>query len=280
MSRKLRVAAVQMRSGIDAAKNRAQALPLIREAASAGARLIATPEMTLRLDRDRPRLMQSTTDEKNESELPAWGRMAQELGVWILLGSAPIAAGNGKVFNRSFLFNDDGKIVARYDKIHLFDVTLGGTENYRESNGVEAGAKAVLTEGPMHSKLGLTICYDVRFPNLYRALGQAGAEIIAVPAAFTVPTGEAHWETLLRARAIENGAFVIAPAQGGMHEDGRATYGHSIIIDPWGKVLAKLDHDAPGFITADLDLDQVAAARAKVPAWMGGPQFELPQKHT
>src|SRR5262249_964606 len=211
MSRKLRVAAVQMRSGIDAAQNRAQALPLIREAASAGARLIATPEMTLRLDRDRTRLMQSTTDEKHESELPAWGRMAQELGVWILLGSAPIDAGDGKVFNRSFLFDDNGKIVARYDKIHLFDVTLGGTENYRESNGVEGGRAAVVAEGPMHARLGLTICYDVRFPNLYRALAAAGAEIITVPAAFTVPTGLAHWEILLRARAIENGAFVIAP---------------------------------------------------------------------
>ena len=276
MARKLRVAAVQMRSGIDAAANRAQALPLLREAASAGARLIATPEMTLRLDRDRERLMKVTTDEKNESELAAWGRMAQELGVWILLGSAPIAAGNGKVFNRSFLFDESGKIAARYDKIHMFDVTLGGTENYRESNGVEAGKQAVLTTGPMQAKLGLTICYDVRFPNLYRALGQKGAEIIFVPAAFTVPTGQAHWETLLRARAIENGAYVVAPAQGGMHEDGRATYGHSLIIDPWGKVIARLDHDEPGMITADLDLDYVAAARAKIPAWAGGPDFEGP----
>src|SRR5215831_6334304 len=141
MTRKLRVAAIQMRSGIEAAKNRAEALPLMRAAASAGARFIATPEMTLRLDRDRARLMQSTTDEKNESELPAWGRMAQELGVWVLLGSAPIDAGNGKVFNRSFLFDDNGAITARYDKIHMFDVTLGGGEDYRESNGVEAGAK-------------------------------------------------------------------------------------------------------------------------------------------
>ena len=263
MSRKLRVAAVQLRSGIDAAANRAQALPLIREAASAGARFIATPEMTLRLDRDRERLMKVTTDEKNESELGAWGRMAQELGVWILLGSAPIATGDGKAFNRSFLFDDNGKIAARYDKIYMFDVTLGGTENYRESNGFEAGKRAVVVEGPMRAKLGLTICYDVRFPNLYRKLGKAGAEIIAVPAAFTVPTGMAHWETLLRARAIENGVFVVAPAQGGMHEDGRATWGHSVIIDPWGKVIAKLDHDEPGFIAADLDLDQVGAARAE-----------------
>ena len=276
MARKLRVAAVQLRSGIDAAKNREAALPLLREAASAGARLIATPEMTLRLDRNRERLMAATTDEKHESELPAWGRIAQELGVWLLMGSGPIAAGNGKAFNRSFLFDDNGRIAARYDKINMFDVTLGGTENYRESDGVEAGRKAVLVEGPMGAKLGLTICYDLRFPKLYRALGQAGAEIITAPAAFTVPTGEAHWETLLRARAIENGAFVLAPAQGGMHEDGRATWGHSTIVDPWGKVLAKLDHDAPGFIVADLDLDQVAAARAKIPAWMGGPDFEGP----
>ena len=276
MARKVRAAAVQLRSGIDPARNREQAIPFIREAAASGARFIATPEMTLRLDRDRPRMLAGVGPEKGDPELLAWGRMAQELGVYLLLGSGPIATGGGKVFNRSFAFDPDGKIVARYDKINLFDVTLGGTENYRESDTVEGGAKAVIFEGPMRAKVGLTICYDVRFPQLYRALGQAGAEIIAVPAAFTVPTGQAHWEVLLRARAIENAAFVVAPAQGGRHEDGRATYGRSMIIDPWGKVLAKLDHDAPGFICADLDLDQVADARAKIPAWQGGAAFEGP----
>lgn len=276
MARKVRVAAVQLRSGIEPARNREQALPFIREAASAGARFIATPEMTLRLDRDRTRMFAGVGPEQGDSELLAWGRLAQELGVYLLMGSGPIATGGGKVFNRAFAFDPDGKIVARYDKINLFDVTLGGTENYRESDTVEGGAKAVLFDGPMSAKIGLTICYDVRFPQLYRALGKAGAEIICVPAAFTVPTGQAHWEVLLRARAIENGAFVLAPAQGGRHEDGRSTYGRSMIIDPWGKVLAKLDHDEPGYILADLDLDQVAEARAKIPAWQGGAAFEGP----
>ncbi|MFO1018458.1 MAG: carbon-nitrogen hydrolase family protein [Hyphomonadaceae bacterium] len=274
--RKLRVAAVQLRSGIDPAANRAHALPFLREAAMAGARFIATPENSLRLDRDRQRMLTAVGPEEGDSELKAWARIAQELGVWLLMGSGAIANGAGKVFNRSFLFNPDGKIVARYDKINLFDVTLGGGETYRESETVEGGANAVLIEGPHNSKIGLTICYDVRFAPLYAALARAGAEIITVPAAFTVPTGQAHWEVLLRARAIETGAFVIAPAQGGKHEDGRSTWGHSMIIDPWGNVLASLDHDDPGVIVADLDLDHVEAARAKIPAWQGGRDFTGP----
>lgn len=276
MTRKLRVAAIQLRSGIEPAANRAHAMPLLREAAVAGARFIATPENTLRLDRDRARMLGAVGPEEGDAELKAWGRAAQELGVWLLLGSGAIATGDGKVFNRSFMFNPDGKIVARYDKINLFDVTLGGGEDYRESDTVEGGAQAVVVDGPMNAKIGLTICYDLRFAPLYSALARAGAEIIAVPAAFTVPTGRAHWETLLRARAIETAAFVIAPAQGGRHEDGRATWGHSMIIDPWGKVLAQLDHDEPGLIIADLDLDEVAASRAKIPAWQGGRDFAGP----
>jgi predicted amidohydrolase len=274
--RKLRAAAIQLRSGVEPAANRAQAEPLLREAAAAGARLICTPENTLRLNRDRDAMIAASTDEKHEPELAAWGRLAQELGVWLLLGSGAIATGAGKVFNRSFLFSDEGKIAARYDKINMFDVTLGGGETYRESATVEGGGKAVLAEGPMGAKIGMTICYDLRFPDLYGALSRAGAEIITVPAAFTVPTGQAHWETLLRARAIEAMSFVIAPAQGGRHEDGRSTWGHSLIIDPWGKVLAKLDHDEPGYIVADLDLDMVAATREKIPAWQGGRKFEGP----
>ncbi len=271
--RKLRAAAVQLRCGIEPAANRVHALPLLREAATAGARFIATPENTLRLDRNRERALAAAGPEQGDPELIAWGRVAQELGVWLLLGSGPIAASAGKVFNRSFLFNPEGKIVARYDKINLFDVTLGGGESYRESETVEAGARAVLAQGPMGAKIGLTICYDLRFAALYNAYARAGAEIITVPSAFTVPTGQAHWEVLLRARAIETGAFIMAPAQGGRHQDGRATWGHSMIVDPWGKVLAKLDHDDPGFIVADLDLDQVAEARAKIPAWQGGQDF-------
>lgn len=274
--RKLRVAAVQLRSGIEPSANRAAAMPLLREAATAGARFIATPENTLRLDRDRDRLLGAVGPEQGDAELISWGRAAQELGVWLMLGSGPIATGGGKVFNRSFLFAPDGKIAARYDKINLFDVTLGGSETYRESETVEGGAKAVLAQGPMGAKIGMTICYDLRFAPLYNALARAGAEIITVPSAFTVPTGQAHWEVLLRARAIETAAFIVAPAQGGRHEDGRATWGHSMMVDPWGKVIASLPHDEPGFIVADLDLDSVAVARGKIPAWQGGREFQGP----
>ena len=274
--RKLRAAAIQLRSGIEPAANRAAAMPLLREAATAGARFIATPECTMVLDRDKARMLATVSSAQIDSEVKAWGRAAQELGVWLLLGSGSVPAENGKVYNRSFLFNPDGAIAARYDKINLFDVTLGGGETYRESDTFAGGKQAVLADGPMGAKIGLTICYDVRFAPLYSALAHAGAEIITVPAAFTVPTGQAHWETLLRARAIETHCFVVAAAQGGKHEDGRSTYGHSLIIDPWGKVLAKLDNDEPGFIVADLDLDQVAASRAKIPAWQGGNPFTGP----
>jgi predicted amidohydrolase len=274
--RKLRVSAVQLRSGADPAANRAQAMPFLREAASAGARLICTPENTLRLNRDRDAMISASAPEKDEPEIGAWARTAQELGVWLLMGSGSIATGAGKVFNRSFLFADDGRIVARYDKINMFDVTLGGGETYLESATVEAGAKAVLVEGPMNAKIGMSICYDLRFAPLYNAYARAGVEIVTIPSAFTTPTGQAHWETMIRARAIETMAFVIAPAQGGRHDDGRATWGHSMIVDPWGKVLAMLDNDEPGFIVADLDLDMVAATRAKIPAWAGGRSFTGP----
>ncbi len=274
--RKLRVAAVQLRCGIEPAANRAHALPFVREAAAMGARLIATPENTYRLDRNRERALAAAGPEKGDAELLAWGRLAQEFSVWLLLGSAAIATGQGKVFNRSFLFTPDGKIAARYDKINLFDVTLGGGETYRESETVEGGAEAVLAAGPANTKIGMSICYDLRFAPLYAAYAKAGADIITVPSAFTVPTGQAHWEVLLRARAIETGAFVVAPAQGGRHEDGRSTWGHSMIVDPWGKVIARLDHDEPGVIVSDLDLDQVGAARAKIPAWLGGREFRAP----
>ncbi len=274
--RKLRVAAVQLRCGIEPAANRAHALPFIREAATAGARFIATPENTYRLDRNRERALAAAGPEAGDAELAAWGRIAQEFGVWLLLGSAAIAAGSGKVFNRSLLYTPDGKIAARYDKINLFDVTLGGGETYRESETVEGGSRAVLCEGPMGAKIGMSICYDLRFAPLYTAYAKAGAEIITVPSAFTAPTGQAHWETLLRTRAIETGAFIVAPAQGGRHEDGRATYGHSMIVDPWGGIVAKLDDDEPAFIVADLNLDQVGEARAKIPAWQGGREFAGP----
>jgi predicted amidohydrolase len=251
-------------------------MPLLREAASAGARFIATPECTMVLDRDKVRMMQTITSAQIDAEIKAWASIAQELGVWLLLGSASIDTGDGRAFNRSFVFEPNGKIAATYDKINLFDVTLGGAETYRESDTFAGGSEAVIVTGPMGAKIGLTICYDVRFAPLYSTLARAGAEVIAVPAAFTVPTGQAHWETLLRARAIETHCYMIAPAQGGKHEDGRSTYGHSVIIDPWGKVVAKLDHDEPGYIVADLDLDAVSVAREKIPAWQGGRNFTGP----
>ncbi len=276
MARPLRVAAVQLRSGVEPAANRAAAAPLIREAAAKGARLIATPECTTRLDRNRERLLAAIGPEKDDPDLVAWGRLAEEHGVWLLLGSTSVASGDGRALNRSLLFTPAGKIVARYDKIHLFDVQLGQGEAYRESATFAPGDKAVLANGPMDAKLGLTICYDVRFAPLYQALAGAGAEILFVPAAFTKPTGEAHWEILLRARAIETGAYVVAPAQGGLHEDGRTTFGRTLMVDPWGAVIGKLDHDAPGVLIADLDLDKVAEARGKIPAWRGARAFEAP----
>lgn len=276
MTGRLRVAAIQLRSTPDAAANLAQAAPLIREAAAAGARFVATPENTGRLDRDRPRLLANLEKADLVAEERAWSRLAEEHGVWLLVGSVAIPAGPGKVHNRSLFYSPDGRRVATYDKIHMFDVTLGGGETYRESAGVEAGRTAVVVEGPMGAKLGLTICYDLRFPHLYRKLARAGADIITIPAAFTVPTGKAHWETLIRARAIETGCFVVAPAQGGRHEDGRDTWGHSIIVGPWGEVLAGFDHDLPGVLVADCDLARVAEARAKVPAWMTDAEFAGP----
>ncbi|MDZ4776670.1 MAG: carbon-nitrogen hydrolase family protein [Alphaproteobacteria bacterium] len=276
MARKLRVAAVQLRSTPDAAANRAEAAPFIREAASAGARFVATPENTGRLDRDRPRLLDNLAKADLVAEERSWGRLAEEHGVWLLVGSVAIPAGPGKVYNRSLFFSPAGKRVATYDKIHMFDVDLGAGETYRESSGVEAGRQAVVVEGPMGAKIGLTICYDLRFAELYRKLARAGAEILTIPAAFTVPTGQAHWETLIRARAIETGCFVIAPAQGGLHADGRSTWGHSVIVGPWGEIVGKLDHDEPGLLVADLDLDKVAETRAKVPAWTTDADFAGP----
>jgi len=274
--RKFRAAVIQLRCGIEPGANRTHATPFIRQAATEGARFIATPENTYRLDRDRARAIAAAGPEEGDPELAAWARLAKELGVWLLLGSAAIANGAGKVFNRSLLYTPEGKVAARYDKINMFDVSLGAGESYKESETVAGGDCAVMAEGPMGAKIGLSICYDVRFAPLYAAYARAGAHIITVPSAFTVPTGKAHWEVLLRARAIEAGAFILAPAQGGHHEDGRATWGHSMIVNPWGRVLAKLDHDEPGVAIADIDIDEVAEARAQIPAWRGGPKFSGP----
>jgi predicted amidohydrolase len=205
--------------------------------------------------------------------------LAAELGIWLLIGSAMVRTGrddDDRAANRSLLISPSGKTIARYDKLHVFDVDLPGGESYRESATVRPGEAAAVVDTPF-GRLGLSICYDLRFPQLFRALARAGAGIITVPAAFTVTTGRAHWETLLRARAIETGAFVLAPAQGGAHEDGRATWGHSLVIDPWGEVVARRDDDATGILLADLSMSAVGQARAAIPSLRHDRDFQLPQ---
>ena len=260
----IRVACVQMRSGTDVAENIAAASSLIREAAAAGAELIATPEMTTLLDRAPGAAWEKSTTEAADPGLAAFRSLAKELGVTLLIGSLAIRAEQGKCANRSFLIGPDGAVVSTYDKIHMFDVQLNATNVYRESDSYAAGASAIVADLPV-GRLGLTVCYDVRFPDLFRQLAIAGAKVIAVPAAFTKITGEAHWHILLRARAIETGCYIIAPAQGGKHQDGRETYGHSIIIDPWGGILAEGGTE-PGVISATLDLAMVDAVRGKIPS--------------
>ena len=262
----VRAACIQMRSGVEVAPNIAAASALIRQAAGQGARFIATPEMTNLLDirpgMARPKIVQ----EADDTALVAFRALAAELGVTLLIGSLAVALTDEERFaNRSFLIGPDGGVIARYDKIHMFDVEVGDGQSYRESRAYRPGEAAVLAKAPF-ATVGLTICYDVRFPHLYRRLAQAGADILTIPAAFTRVTGEAHWHVLVRARAIETGCYVLAPAQGGRHEDGRETYGHSLIISPWGEVLAEADGDTPGIILADLDPDAVAQARGRIPS--------------
>lgn len=269
----IRVACVQLRSGTDVAANIAAASALIRQAAADGATLVATPEMTTLLDRAPGASWDKSTTEEADPGLAAFRALALELRVTILIGSLAIRAGQGKCANRSFLIGPDGAVAATYDKIHMFDVQLNAGNIYRESDSYAAGDRAVLARLPQ-ANVGMTVCYDVRFPDLFRQLALAGAQIIAVPAAFTRITGEAHWHILLRSRAIESGCFVIAPAQGGRHEDGRETYGHSLIIDPWGAILAEGGTE-PGFIAATLDLAKVDEVRGKIPSLGHARQFVL-----
>jgi len=258
-----RAACVQLRSTDDVAENIRDTVRWVREAAARGAAFIATPENTTLMAPDGGAKLAHSFDEAHDPALPVFSALARELKVWILIGSLAIKVSDTKTANRSFLFAPDGSIAARYSKIHLFDVQLASGETYRESNTVAGGDTAVIADTPM-GKLGLSICYDLRFPQLYRKLAQKGAFLFAVPSAFTVPTGSAHWHVLLRARAIENGAFVIAPAQGGTHANGRKTYGHSLIVSPWGEILAEAGTE-PGVIIADIDPALAADARAKVP---------------
>ncbi|MEH6693806.1 MAG: carbon-nitrogen hydrolase family protein [Hyphomonas sp.] len=271
----IRAACVQMRSGTEVAGNIASATALVRQAAEAGAVFIATPEMTNLLDirpgMARPKIMA----QEDDATLAAFRALAVELGLWLLLGSIAVTVeGEDRLANRSFLIAPDGEIVAHYDKIHMFDVEVGDGQTYRESRTYRPGTSTALANAGI-GRVGMTICYDLRFPALYRSLAQAGAQVLTVPAAFTRVTGEAHWHVLLRARAIETGCFVVAPAQGGKHEDGRETYGHSLIISPWGEILAEADGDEPGVIWADLDLDQVDKARARIPSLSNNQMFGL-----
>lgn len=270
---RFRAAVIQLRSTRDVATNVENVLTLIDDAARGGADYILTPENTSLMELNSKPLFENTSPEAGNMALEAFCERAEDLGVWLHIGGMPIALSETKVANRAFLISPGGEIRARYDKVHMFDVDLPNGESYRESKNYEPGKKAVLADLPW-GRLGLTICYDLRFPHLHRALAQAGAEMIAVPSAFTKQTGEAHWHILLRARAIETGCFVFAAAQGGFHACERATYGHSLIISPWGEIVAEAGAE-PGVIFADIDLQEVERARRRIPALQHDRVFEL-----
>jgi predicted amidohydrolase len=268
-----RIGLVQMRSSRSPQINTDTAVKLIREAKAGGADYVQTPEMTNLMEAGREALFGVIAEEESDLGLATLRELARQLKIWLHIGSFAIKVSHDKAANRAFLINPKGEIVARYDKIHMFDVDLVGEESYRESNNFRAGDLGVMADLPW-GRLGLTICYDLRFPALYRALATAGASFLTVPAAFTRQTGEAHWHVLLRARAIENGCYVLAAAQGGVHENKRETYGHSLVIDPWGKVLAEGGTE-PGVIFADVDPALVATVRGRLPSLQHGRRFEV-----
>ncbi|UVK40344.1 carbon-nitrogen hydrolase family protein [Mesorhizobium sp. AR10] len=259
-----KAAAIQMRSGESPERNAVDLERLVREAAGLGATYIQTPEMTGALIRDKEARAASFTSEDKDIIVSTARKLAKELGIFLHIGSTAILRADSKLANRALLFGPDGATIAVYDKIHMFDVDLDNGESWRESAAYEPGTEAVVTEIG-GAKLGFAVCYDLRFPQLFRAEALAGADVLSVPAAFTRQTGEAHWHVLLRARAIENGAHVVAAAQGGLHEDGRETYGHSLIVDPWGRIIAEAAHDEPAVIVAEIDPAQSLAARKKIP---------------
>jgi len=264
---------VQMRSGLSPAANLETAVKLIGEAKTAGADYVQTPEMTNIMDIQRERLFATIVTEEQDVSLARLRELARRLGLWLHVGSLAVKVSPDRAANRSFLIDPAGEIAARYDKIHMFDVDLAGGESYRESRNFRPGESAISADLPW-GRLGFTICYDLRFPSLYRALAEAGSSFISVPAAFTKQTGEAHWHVLIRARAIENGCYVFAAAQGGAHENGRSTFGHSLVVDPWGRILAEGDTE-PGIVIAKVDPAEVAAARGRVPSLQHGRRFEI-----
>jgi deaminated glutathione amidase len=268
-----RVGLVSMRTGRNPSDNLTITTKLIEEAENGGADYVLTPEMTNVMEIDRERLFAAIVPEEQDATLAALREVARALRLHLHIGSLAVKVSADKAANRSFVIDPDGEIIARYDKIHMFDVDLKGGESYRESRNFRAGDLAVLVDLPW-GRLGLTICYDLRFPSLYRALAEAGASFLTIPSAFTRQTGEAHWHVLVRARAIETGSFVFAAAQGGKHENGRETYGHSLVVDPWGRVLGEGDSE-PGITFADIDPAEIAAARARIPSLDHGRRFEI-----
>ena len=268
-----KAAMIQMRSGLAPAANIEAAVRMIGEAKSAGADYVQTPEMTNILAARREQLFAAIVEEQSDAALAGLRELARQLGIYIHVGSLAIRISSERAANRGFLIDRTGEIAARYDKIHMFDVDLGNGESYRESNNYRAGEAGVLADLPW-GRLGVTICYDLRFPALYRALAEAGATMLAIPSAFTQKTGEAHWHVLNRARAIENGCYVFAAAQGGKHENGRETFGHSLIVDPWGRVLAEGGSE-PGVVMAEIDPAEVAKARGRIPSLEHGRRFEI-----
>lgn len=270
----VKIAAVQMCSGTDPKANAEAMARLVRQAAAQGATYVQTPEMTGAVQKDRAGLQAVLKGEADDLIVKTASELAAELGIYVHVGSTAIALEDGKVANRGFLFAPGGERVCSYDKIHMFDVDLDNGESWRESAVYSPGSVAKLADLPF-AKLGFAICYDVRFPELFKVQAQAGAQIISVPAAFTRQTGEAHWETLLRARAIENGVFIIAAAQAGVHQDGRETFGHSIIIDPWGRVISVAGGSGEAVITADIDVGAVKAAHDRIPNLKNGRAFTV-----
>lgn len=262
----MKAAIIQMRSGTNVPENIKAAVGLIRSAAEDGARFIATPEMTHLMQRDRKALRKAVRPEDKDLGVKAFSEVARLLGVHLLVGSLAILREDKQIANRSYVFGPDGAMTASYDKIHLFEAAISKTDTWREADTYAAGEQSVITSVDDFD-VGLSICYDLRFAHLYKGYAHARSHMISVPSAFTRATGKAHWETLLRARAIETGAYIIAPAQGGTHADGRKTWGHSMIIGPWGEVLAHIDNDKPGYALADIKLSEVNKARAKIPAW-------------
>jgi predicted amidohydrolase len=273
----MRAACIQMRSGTLVDENLSQLAEFVNQAVKLGADYIQTPEMTSILAQNRKTLFSQIeiddgTTERNRV-IGFVANLAKQHGIWLHLGSIAVRLSDSKAANRALLFSPGGKRIAAYDKLHMFNVDLPNNESWRESSLYQAGERAILCKTSKFS-LGLSICYDLRFPGLYRQLAQAGAQILTCPAAFTRQTGKAHWHSLLRARAIENGAFVIAAAQGGQHQDGRETFGHSLIINPWGEIIAEINHDRPDIIVCDIELGQVEKARSRIPSLSNVQEYE------